>query len=111
MEPISEQQMRAILNTARPYTVVILSKGPNYAAADARATVWEHGKRNMQLRVSGKLNVVIPLTDDGEIRGLGVFDLPIDEVKALLGDDPAIKAGVLTAEYRAALSFAGDSLK
>ena len=111
MEPISEEAMRTELGTARPYTVVILRKGPNYAGADARAVSWEHGKRNMQLRLAGKLNVVIPLTDDGEIRGVGVINLPVDEVEALLVDDPALQAGVLMAEYRAGLSFPGDTLR
>ena len=111
MEAISEETMRAILDTAQPYTVVVLRKGPNYAASDARAVSWEHGKRNMQLRLAGKLNVVIPLTDDGEIRGIGVFNLPVDEVEALLADDPALQAGVLMAEYRTGISFAGDALR
>jgi hypothetical protein len=108
---VSDEEMKRILETARPYTVVILWKGPNYRSPDSGAIGWEHGKRNMELRLAGKLNVVIPFTDDGEIRGLGVFNIPIHEVQAILAGDPALVSGVLRAEYRSGLSFANDALR
>jgi hypothetical protein len=111
MKRISDEEMKNILETARAYTVVILWKGPNYRDPDARAITWEHGKRNMELRLAGKLNVVIPFTDDGDIRGLDVFNMPVDDVKTLMAEDPAMIAGILRAEYRSGLSFANDSLR
>jgi hypothetical protein len=111
MEPISDDTMRAVLDTAQPYTVVVLSKGPNYGSEAAKAIGWAHGKRNMQLRLAGTLNVVIPFTDDGDIRGIAVFRLPVEDVKRVLADDPALEAGVLLADYRSGLSFAGDALR
>lgn len=111
MLEISDDTMRENLSRAKPYTIVILTKGPNYSSADARAIVWEHARRNFQLRAAGTLNVVCPVTDEDDVRGVGIFSAPIEEVKALLADDPAIKAGVLIASYRSALSFPGDALQ
>ena len=46
-----------------------------------------------------KLVIAGPLGDDGDLRGIFVFDVAtLDEAKALVASDPAVKAGRLVAE-------------
>ncbi len=35
--------------------------------------VWEHGRRNFELRRDGILRVVCPVRDESEISGVGIF--------------------------------------
>jgi hypothetical protein len=107
---ISDETMRERLAKTKAYVAVILRGGPNRQAEDARAILWEHGRRNFELREQRKLCVVCPVAGDGDIRGIGIFDAPADEVEAIMADDPAVKAGVLTFEIHACRGFPGDSL-
>lgn len=113
MAEISDDYMRDMLGKSRPYTVVLLSKGPNYRPDGDRSIIWEHGRRNFELRAAGQLAVVVPMgADDGtsDIVGLGIFTTTPEETAALLAPDPAIVAGWLVAEIRAGRSFPGDAL-
>lgn len=52
-----------------------------------------------RLAEEGKLVVVGPFLDDGEIRGIYVFNVSsIEEAKKLTESDPAIKLGTLIME-------------
>ncbi|MDB5538724.1 MAG: hypothetical protein JWQ89_451 [Devosia sp.] len=110
MTTITDDYMKEILSKSRPYTVIILRKGPNYVAEGARQVVWEHGRRNFELRASGKLAIVAPVTDDSDIAGIGFFTGSIDETRQLMEDDPGVKAGWFTFEVHPVRSFPGDSL-
>jgi hypothetical protein len=110
---ITNEYMQDMLGKSRPYTVVLLSKGPNYKPDGDRSIIWEHGRRNFELRAAGKLVVVVPMgAGDGtsEVVGIGIFTTTTDETKALMATDPAILGGWLLAEVRAGRSFPGDSL-
>jgi hypothetical protein len=50
MKDFTDDEMNALLPKARPYSVVILRSGPNYAADDAGPIVWEHGRRGLPRR-------------------------------------------------------------
>lgn len=113
MSDITDDYMKAQLAQARVYTIVLLSKGPNYQADGDRSVIWEHGRRNFELRAAGKLAVVVPMGfGDGtsDVVGLCIFVTGVDETKALMATDPAIVAGWLTAEIRQGRSFPGDGL-
>jgi hypothetical protein len=115
MPEISDDYMKARLGTVRPYTVVILKKGPAYAPPDVRpaeqtAIVRQHGKRNMSLQLEGKLAIVGPLTGGGESVGLYVFTVPEAEVRAIMDSDVAFLASIFTYEVMTLHGFPGDSL-
>ena len=113
MTDITDDYMKAQLGQARVYTVVLLSKGPSYRADGDRSVIWEHGRRNFELRSAGKLAVVVPMGfGDGtsDVVGLSIFVTGVDETKALMATDPAIVAGWLIAEIRQGRSFPGDGL-
>ena len=110
MTEITDDFMREMLGKSRPYSVVVLKKGPNYRADGDRSVISEHGRRNFALRAAGQLAVVVPLASDTEMAGLGLFTTSLDDTRALMLGDPAIAAGWLTFEVYAGRSFPGDSL-
>lgn len=107
---ITDDDMRATLATSREYTTVILRAGPHYRDEGARAIVWEHGRRNMQLRADGQLAIVVPVIDDSEVCGIGIFDLDVAATTAVMEDDPGVRAGVFVYDVHPGRSFPGDSL-
>jgi hypothetical protein len=115
MVEISDAYMAARLETVRPYTVVLLKKGPAYVPPDTRpaelgAIVREHGRRNMGLQVEGKLAIVGPLGGGGDVVGLYVFTVSQDEVRAIMDSDPACLAQIFTYDVMEFYGFPGDAL-
>ena len=85
--PVSDDYMREMLEKSKVYTAVLLKAGPNRSADGVDATIWEHARRNFSLRADGTLAIVCPFTDDGDWRGIGIFDAPPEEVAALMDED------------------------
>jgi hypothetical protein len=114
MAEITDEFMRQMLDKAQPYTIVLLSKGPNYRADGDRSVIWEHGRRNFELRAEGKLAIVVPMglggPGDSEVVGLCIMTTGVEETRAIMAVDPAIIAGWLVPEIRAGHSFPGDGL-
>ncbi|MCU1556188.1 MAG: hypothetical protein JWN09_183 [Microbacteriaceae bacterium] len=110
MNTITDEQMRERLLATKPYTIVILKAGPNRRAEGADKVVWEHGRRNFQLREDGRLSIVCPVMDGTEVSGVGIFNLTPERTVEIMQDDPAVKAGVLVFEIHPTRAFPGDSL-
>jgi hypothetical protein len=110
LPPIGDEAMRAAMGTTRSYSVVILRDGPRADHPDRGAIVWEHGRRNFRLRAAGLLAVVLPIRDESEVDGIGVFDLDPDQTRAVMEADPGVQAGVFAFEVHPARSFPGDRL-
>ena len=79
-------------------------------AENARAVVWEHGRRNFRLRDQGLLRIVCPMSDDTDVCGIGIFAAPVERVKEIMDDDPGVRAGVFVYEAHPCRSFPGDAL-
>jgi uncharacterized protein YciI len=108
---LSDEVMRAELARAREFTLVVLSRGPNYGSEGSQAIVWTHGKRNMALRLNGTMPLVGPVAGgDSGIVGLCVFDATADEARAIMEGDPGIRAGLFTYAVYPWTSFPGDAL-
>ncbi len=75
-----------------------------------KSIIWEHGRRNFELRAAGVLSIVCPVTDESEIAGIGIFNASIEEVSKLMDEDPGVKADVFVYELHPCRSFPGDSL-
>lgn len=85
----------------RQYFFVMLTKGPNRDrdSADAAALQQGHMANINKLYYEGKLKVAGPFGDDGNWRGIFIFDCASkEEVETLLKTDPAIAAGSLAYE-------------
>ena len=115
MVEITDEFMKARLATVRPYTTVLLKKGPIYQPQPTRSPeqariVLEHGRRNMKLSAEGKMPLVGPLVGGGEIVGLCVFSVPEAEARALMDGDGAVQAGVFAYDVVTWYGFPGDTL-
>ena len=108
--PITDEYMREMMGRTRPYTVVLLKRGPKYGEDGGGAVVWEHGRRNFELRAAGRLAIVCPIADGSEWSGVGIFDGSPEEVAAIMDGDPGVQAGIFTYEVHPTRSFPGDSL-
>ncbi len=110
MPTISDDKMRQMMTTTKPYTVIILKATPKLKEAGMDKVVWEHGRRNFELRAEGKLAVVMPIRDGSDVSGVGIFNATVEETQALMDGDPGVQAGIFTYEVHASRSFPGDSL-
>lgn len=85
----------------KPYYMVLLKKGPNrdQDSVTAARIQKEHMENINRMAESGKLNIAGPFLDDGELRGVFVFDSNSEEeVRRMVEADPAVRSGRLTYE-------------
>ena len=82
--------------------LVLLKKGPAWSSEQTPATraVQEGHMANIRaMWAAKKLIVAGPMGDDGDVRGIFLFQVStLEEATALAASDPAIKAGRLVAE-------------
>ncbi|WP_153797586.1 hypothetical protein [Foetidibacter luteolus] len=110
MTVITDEFMQQQLALSKEYTMVLLKPGPEQQLPNARDIIWEHARKNFQLRADGKVAVVAPVTTEADVNGLYVFNITPAEVKTIMDEDPAIKAGIFTYEIYPLRSFPGDKL-
>jgi hypothetical protein len=108
---VSDAMLMAALNGSAPFTVAILKAGPRFVMPgsdrpdEIAGIIWAHGKRNYALHLAGLLPVVCPIGDGSGVTGVGVFRADEDAVRAILDNDPAMVAGVLTYELHPTRTF------
>ncbi|MBX2845369.1 MAG: YciI family protein [Saprospiraceae bacterium] len=87
----------------RQYVMALLKAGPNRdGSEEERAALQAAHMENIgKLAEAGKLILAGPFLDDGELRGIYVFDVKtVEEAEALTNTDPAIQAGSLVMELK-----------
>ncbi len=110
MATITDEYMREMLPKARQYCAMILKAGPNRHQPDAERIIWEHGRRNFALREDGIMPIVGPIGDGSEVTGLAIFNLSEEEARAVMDEDPGVKAGVFVYELHPCRGFPGSCL-
>jgi hypothetical protein len=110
MSSITDDVMRAMLAKAKPYTIVILKSTPKRHEPGVDKIVWEHGRRNFDLRAAGKLAIVCRVTDGSDVAGIGIFHADPEETRRIMDADPGVKSGVFLYEIHPSISFPGDAL-
>lgn len=97
----------------KKYVIAYLKKGPNRdmdstTAANLQAAHMENIGRMAE---AGKLALAGPFLDDGDVRGIYIFDVEtVEEAEALTNSDPAIQAGSLVMELHPWYGSAAVSL-
>jgi hypothetical protein len=109
-ESLTDDQFTALRATARRYTVVILTPGPNRMMPGADAIIYRHGMRNAALHLDGRMPVVCPSVDDTPFRGVAILDATVEQATSIMDGDPAIQAEVLAYELHPVRSFPGSTL-
>jgi hypothetical protein len=110
MKTFPDDEMNQLASTARPYSLVILKPGPNSFDDTAPSLIWEHARRNLGLHDAGVLAATLVVLDDSELWGIRVLTGTVDDTVALLNDDPAVAAGVLTFEVHPCRGLGGHLL-
>ena len=110
MAEITDEYMLEIRKKTQPYTFVILHKTPKADESGADKIIWEHGRRNHQMRRDGVLRIALPVRDESNVAGIMVFSKNIDETKKIMDEDPSVKAGIFVYEIHVTRSFPGDAL-
>ncbi len=109
MTRVTDEEMAALLATSQDYCLVVLHP-TELMDESKRPIVFEHGRRNMELRRDGKLPLVFRVNADADIAGVGIFTTNEAETRAIMEDDPAVLAGVFTYDVLPVRSFPGDAL-
>ena len=103
----------------KKYVMAFLKRGPNRDQDSVTKANLQraHLDNITTLANAGKLVLAGPFLDDGEIRGIYIFNVQsIEEARALTSTDPAIKAGSLVMDLKewygsAALVFINEQHK
>lgn len=110
MKKITDEWMMQMISQAKLYSIVLLKSGPNYWKPDNQPIIWEHARRNFALREEGLLSIVCPVSDETDLKGLGIFNATAEQTTEIMEGDPGVMAGVFIYEVHPARSFPGDSL-
>ena len=111
MLAITDEFMREMLQKTKNYSIVILKAGSNINQSGVEKTIWEHGRRNFELREKGILSILCPIHDGSYLNGIGIFNADENETKKIMDEDPGVKAGVFIYEIHSCCGFPGDSLQ
>ncbi|MFC5270396.1 hypothetical protein [Adhaeribacter terreus] len=100
------------LANMKPYTVIILKKGPNFDSAETLKIIQaEHLPYIFNLRAEGKMLLTLPVQDNTDVAAVGVYNsLDKEEIQKLTEADPAIQKGVFTYELMNSIGMKGDTL-
>lgn len=84
------------------YTLVLLKSGEkwNPSAPGFMDVIRQHHAVLQEMIEKGKIAVAgpFPLSDPGELRGVTIFRVGVEETAKLVRDDPTVKAGLLKTE-------------
>ncbi len=94
----------------KQYIMAFLKKGPNrdLSAEEASKLQRAHLDNIKKMAEDGKLIIAGPFLDNGDLRGIYIFNVSsLEEAQALTETDPAIKAGSLVLELKPWYGSAG----
>lgn len=103
----------ADMSQMKTYYLVLLKKGPNrsHDSVTAAGIQAGHMAHINKMAEDGKLVMAGPCLDNGDLRGIFVFNVAdINEAKALTEADPAVKSGRLIMEIHPWMSKRGVTL-
>ena len=87
----------------KKYTMAFLKRGPNRDLTEEEATnlQQQHLDNIHQMAEDGTLLLAGPFLDDGDVRGIYIFNIEsVEEAQKISESDPAVKAGSLVLEIR-----------
>ena len=110
MQQITDEQMQQMLMQTKEYTLVLLKSVAGIQRENIQQILWEHGRRNFQLRAEGLMSIVGPVTEENEIAGFAVFNTDVAKATEIMNEDPAVKEGIFSFEVLPVRNFPGDTL-
>ena len=93
------------------YIMGLLRKGPNWTSAkteESQRIQKAHMANIGKMAATGKLVIAGPFTDNGDIRGVFIFqNTSMEEAKGMTDEDPALQTGQLVLELHPWFAAAG----
>lgn len=108
------QQQEAKDGDMKTYYLVLLKKGPNRTQDSATVVAIQEGHMAHlnKMAAAGKMNIAGPLMEDGDIRGICIYDTASwEEARQLAESDPAVRSGRLTVEIHPWYAMKGTCLQ
>lgn len=108
------QQQADPMEGMKTYYLVFLKKGPNrtHDSVTQQKIQEGHLAHLTKMAVEEKMDLAGPILEDGDIRGICVYNTAtMEEAKSLAEADPAVKAGRLIVEIRPWYAMKGSCLK
>jgi hypothetical protein len=106
---VTDEQLRDLAATARPYSLAVLRWGPERTMDGAEATELEHQRRMVSLRAGGVIAILCPIASD-TLAGVAIMTVTTEEAKEIMDADPCVLAGMILCEIYPCHSFPGDAL-
>jgi hypothetical protein len=106
---VTDEQVRELAATAKPYSLVLLSWGPERHQDGADAIEREHQRRMVSLRADGVIAILCPVASE-TVAGVAIVDLPPEEAREVMDGDPCVRAGMMTCDVHPCGGFPGDTL-
>jgi hypothetical protein len=106
---VTDEQVRQLAATANPYSLALLSWGPERHMDGADATEMEHQRRMVSLRADGVIAILCPVGSE-TLAGVAIMNVPLDEAREIMDGDPCVRAGMMRCEVHACQGFPGDAL-
>jgi uncharacterized protein len=101
------------MSQMKTYYMALLKKGPYQPTDTAEVNSIQRGHMAhiRKMAADGKLVMAGPFLDNGELRGIFIFDVTsMEEAQALTAADPAVKAGKLIMELHPWMTQRGTTL-
>ena len=109
MTSVTDEQIRRLAESAKPYSLALLAWGPDRHRDGAEAIEREHQRRMVSLRADGVIAILCPVASD-TLSGVAIMTLPPEEARGMMDGDPCVKAGMMTCEVHPCYGFPGDAL-
>jgi hypothetical protein len=106
---VTDEQIRQLAGTAKPYSLVLLWWGPERHMDGAEATELEHQRRLVSLRADGVIAVLCPAVSEA-LAGVIIMNVPPEEAREVMDGDPCVQAGMMRREVYSGHGFPGDAL-
>ena len=107
--PVTDEQIQQLAATAKPYSLALLSWGPERHMDGADAIELEHQRRMVSLRVDGVIAVLCPVASD-TVSGVAIMTVPPEEASEIMHGDPCVRTDMIRVEVHACHGFPGDTL-
>lgn len=89
---VTDEQIRALAATAKPYSLAFLRWGPERTMDGADAIELEHQRRTVSLRAEGVIAILCPVASD-TVAGVAIMTVSTEEAAAIMAADPACEQG------------------
>lgn len=109
MNAVTDEQVRELAETAKPYSLALLSWAPGRHQQGAEAIELEHQRRMVSLHAQGTIAVLCPVVSDG-LCGVAIMTETLEQARETMAADPCVQAGMMTVEVLPCVGFPGDSL-